>query len=169
MPKIAFAILALGLGLFGVSRVGGIPATIGAYGAVAWAQDSTPADDTVQDDSGGEVIQPESKKSPPPDVAGPWCGSIEDTDLGPGTISLEVNQKGANLSGSWSDTLGGSGTFKGKIKGDAITATLKQRDTKCKVAMVGTLVAPDEATGTYSIFGCKQSDGGTFDITSPSC
>jgi len=35
--------------------------------------------------------------------------------------------------------------------------------------MVGTLVAPDEVTGTYSIFGCHQSDGGTLDITSPSC
>ena len=137
--KISFAILGSSLVLFLIGRVDGLLVAQGADGAVAWAQESTQdADDAAQNDSGGGVIQSEpSKKSPPPAVAGPWCGSIEDTDLGPGTISLEVNQKGANLSGSWSDTLGGSGTFKGKIKGDAITATLKQRDTKCKVAMVG--------------------------------
>ncbi len=139
-----------------VGRVGGLASNVGAGSAVAWAQDSTQG-------------QPESKKSPPPDVAGSWCGSINDMDFGMGTINLDVNQKGANLSGSWSGTLGGSGTFKGKINGDAITATLKERDTKRKVAMVGTLVESGEVTGTYSIFGCKESDGGSFDITSPTC
>jgi len=138
--KIPFAILAFALGWLGLSRVGGLPAKIRVYGAVAWAQDS--------DDSGSDVSEPESKGPPPPHVAGPWCGSIKD---------------------NWSDTLGGNGTIKGKIIGDSITATLKQRGTKCKVAMVGSLVAPDEVSGTYSIFGCHESDGGRFDITSPSC
>jgi hypothetical protein len=159
--KIPFAILAFALGSFGVSTVGGLPAKIRVYGAVAWAQDA--------DDSASDVSEPESKGPPPPHVAGPWCGSINDTEFGSGTISLEVKQKRTKLSGSWSDTLGGNGTIKGKIDGDAITATLKQRGTKCKVAMVGTLVSPDEVTGTYSIFGCHQADGGEFDITSPSC
>jgi hypothetical protein len=159
--KIFFAILAFALGSFGLSRVGGLPAKIGAYGAVAWAQDA--------DDSGSDVSEPESKGPPPPHVAGPWCGSIKDNEFGPGTINLEVVQKRTKLSGSWSDTLGGNGTIKGKINGDAITATLKQRGTKCKVALVGSLVAPDEVSGSYSIFGCHESDGGSFDITSPSC
>jgi hypothetical protein len=159
--KVAFAVLAFALGFSGVSPVGELPAQILAYGGVAWAQDSN--------DSSSDVAQPESKGPPPPDVAGSWCGSIDDVDFGSGSISLAVNQNKAKLSGSWSDTIGGSGTFKGKITGESITATLKQRGTKCKVAMVGTLVAPDEVTGTYSIFGCHQSDGGTFDITSPSC
>lgn len=165
--RIAFTILAFALGSFGVSRVGGLPAKIAVGGAIAWAQDSTPADDAAQDDSGGDVVP--LKKTPPPNVAGPWSGPIEDNDLGRGTISLEVNQKGGNLSGTWSDTLGLSGTFKGKIKGDAITATLKEKGAKCKGKWVGTLVTPDEVTGTYSIFGCKVSDGGTFDICTPAC
>jgi hypothetical protein len=159
--KMAFTIFAFALGSFGVNRVGGVPAKVVDDGAVAWAQNS--------DDSGGDVIQPESKKSPPPDIAGSYCGSVNDMDLGMGTINLAVNQKGAKLSGSWSDSLGGSGKFNGKIKGDAITATFREPGTKCKLAVVGTLVAPDEVTGSYSVFGCHQSDGGTFDITSSGC
>ena len=170
LRKISFAILAFALGLFGVSHVGGLPEKIAVGGAVAWAQDSTPAYDAAQDDSGGEVIQSEpNKKSPPPHVAGPWCGSIDDNQLGPGTLSLDINQKGSKLNGTWTDDLGASGTLKGKVQGDAVIVTLKPRGSKCRFAVNGTLVSSDEITGTYSIFGCHQSDGGTFDITSPSC
>lgn len=168
--KIAFAILAFALGLFGVSRVGGLPAKIGAYGAVAWAQDSTPADGAAQDDSGGDVIQSEPNiKLPPQNVRGPWCGSIDDNQLGLGTISLAITQKGSSLGGTWTDDLGASGTLKGKIQGSAVIVTLKPRGSKRRFAVNGTLVSPGEITGNYSIFGCKMSDGGTFDITSPTC
>jgi hypothetical protein len=167
----AFAILVFALGLFGVSRVGGLPAKIAVGGAVAWAQDSTPADDAADDaahdDSGGDAV-PLNKKRPH-HVAGPWCGSIYDNQLGSGNLSVELHQRGTSLSGRWSDDLGFSGTFTGKIKGDAVTGRVKKRHSKCKVAVVATLVAPDEITGSYTQFGCHQSDGGTFDITSPSC
>ena len=166
MRRIAFAILALASVLLGVNCVGGLRPEIGHYGAVAWAQDSTQA--AAQDDSAGDTGEFDIKSSPA-NVAGPWCGFISDSAFGDGTISLQVKQKGTKLSGSWADTFGLSGKFKGKINGDSITATLKARRTKCKIAMVGALVAPNEVSGTYSIFGCRQSDGGTFDITSPSC
>jgi hypothetical protein len=165
--KIAFAILALASVLLGINCVGGLRPEIGHYVAVAWAQDSAPAAAT-QEDSAADTGEFDTKSSPAR-VAGPWCGSINDTAFGDGTISLQVKQKGTKLSGSWSDTFGLSGKFNGKIKGDSITAILTARRTKCKVAMVGALVAPNEVSGTYSIFGCRQSDGGTFDITSPSC
>lgn len=166
--RIAFAILAFASVSLGVNGVGGLPAEIGPYSAVAWAQDSTQTAAAAQDDSADDTSEFATKSSPA-NVAGPWCGSINDNAFGSGTISLQVKQKGTKLSGSWSDTLGASGKFKGKINGDSITATLRARGTNCKIAMVGALVAPKEASGTYSIFGCKQSDGGTFDITSPSC
>jgi hypothetical protein len=170
LHKIALAILVVALGLFIVSSVGLISAKILGDGAVAWARDSTPDVNGASEDGSSDVIQPVPQPNAlPPDVHGSWCGSINDIDFGPGTISLAVKQKRGKLSGSWSDTLGGNGKFKGKINGDTITATLTQRGTKCKVAMVGTLVSPDEASGTYSIFGCRASDGGTFDITRPSC
>src|SRR5208337_2350505 len=84
--QIAVVISVCVLGLV-VGRVGGLASNVGAGSAVALALDSTQG-------------QPESKKSPPPDVAGSWCGSINDMDFGMGTINLDVNQKGANLSGS---------------------------------------------------------------------
>ena len=167
MRKISFAILALASVLLGANCVGGLRPEIVHYGGVAWAQDSTPAA-AAQDDSAGDTGELDIKSSPA-NVAGPWCGFISDNAFGDGTISLQVRQKGTKLSGSWADTFGLSGKFNGKINGDSITATLKARRTKCKIAMVGALVAPNEVSGTYSIFGCRQSDGGTFDITSPSC
>ena len=108
-------------------------------------------------------------KTPPPDVAGPWCGEIDDNALGSGTITLSIIQKGSHLGGTWSDDLGGSGKLTGKIKGTAITAKLHFNGSKCRLAVNGILVAPDEVTGNYALFGCKQADGGSFDITSPSC
>jgi len=87
LRKVGFAILAFAFGFFGVSRVGGLPAKIAVDGAVAWAQDSSPAVDAAQDDSAGDAV-PLKTKTPPPDVAGPWCGSVEDNEFGSGTISL---------------------------------------------------------------------------------
>jgi hypothetical protein len=169
--KISFAILAFALGLLGVSRVVGLRAKIGAYSAVAWAQDSTPSvDDAAQDDSGGDAIESEpNSMTSPPGVHGAWCGPIDDNQLGAGTISMAIKQKGSKLSGSWTDDLGASGTLKGKVQGDAVIVTLKPRGSKCRFAVNGTLVSPNEVTGNYSIFGCKASDGGTFDITRPTC
>ena len=167
--KIAFAILAFALGSFIVSRVAGLPAKISANGTVAWAQDSAPTDG-AQNDSGADAIQPDlNKTSSPPDVRGPWCGSINDNQLGLGTISMAIGQKGSKLSGSWTDDLGASGTLKGKVQGSAVIVTLKARRSKCRFAVNGTLVGPNEVTGNYSIFGCRASDGGTFDITRPTC
>lgn len=173
--KIGFAILAFVLGSFLVSRIGWHRAQIGYDGAVAWAQDSSPvAGDATQDDSGGDAIATEPDKErcgPQADVRGPWCGSIDDNQLGSGTISLAIKQDlcTGRLSGRWTDDLGASGTLKGETQGEAVIVTLRPRGTRCRFAVNGTLVSPNEITGNFSIFGCKRSDGGTFDITRPSC
>jgi hypothetical protein len=109
------------------------------------------------------------KKSPPPNVAGSWCGSVKDNDAGSGEINLSIKQSGKQLSGTWSDDFGGSGTLSGKINGTAVSAKLKDQANKCKLQVNGTLVSPGEITGNYSQFGCHEADGGSFDITSPSC
>lgn len=88
--KISFAILACAVGSFLIGSIGGHRVQIGYDGAVTWAQDSIPADD-------GDAAEPEpNKKSPPPNVRGSWCGSINDNQLGSGTISLAITQKGSN-------------------------------------------------------------------------
>lgn len=120
--------------------------------------------------SDGVVVGSESnKKTPPRDVQGGWCGSMSDNHLGSGTITLAIDQKGSKLAGTWAADLAGSGTLKGKIAGSTVTLTLSPAGNKCRAAVNGTLVEPGEITGNYSIFGCQQSDGGTFDITRPDC
>ena len=121
----------------------------------------------VQEDLG--VTELKRQKTPPPDVHGAWCGSINDSRVGAAAISMSINQKGAKLSGSWTSDRAGSGTLKGKIVGHALTLTLQQEGDRCRAAVNGALVQSDEITGSYSIFGCRQSDGGTFDITSREC
>lgn len=119
--------------------------------------------------SDGAVVGSESSKKTTRDVQGDWCGSTSDNHLGSGTISLAINQKGSNLIGTWTADLAGNGTLKGKIAGSVVTLTLRPEGNRCRAAVNGTLVEPGEITGNYTIFGCQQSDGGTFDITSPNC
>ena len=132
--------------------------------SLAWGQDAAPDGGSAQTDSDRLDAQ---QNTTPANVAGSWCGNVNDDLLGGGTINLEIHQKGKKLSGPWSDSLGGSGSSKGKINGDAITSTLKLRTSRCKFAIVGTLVSPGEIMGSYSVFGCRQSDAGSFDITTP--
>ena len=132
-------------------------------GGAAWAQEAS--------QSAAPVGTPDAKlkKSPPPNVAGSWCGSLKDDDEGAGQINLSIKQNGKQLSGNWSDDFGGSGTLTGKISGTAVSVKLKDVASKCKIQGNGTLVSPGEITGTYSQYGCHEADGGSFDITSPSC
>jgi len=111
----------------------------------------------------------EAKKSPPPDVQGAWCGTLNDSRSGSGTIAMTISQNRTKLGGIWTSDLAGSGTFRGKISGNAVTFTLRQKGSACRAAVTGTLVQPGEITGSYSIFGCHQADGGTFDMTTSDC
>lgn len=167
VPRVLFVILAFALGSFRVGRVGGIPAEIAAYGAVAWAQDSMPSvEDAGRNDARGDVIPLNTLL---PNVAGPWCGSIQDNVFGSGQITLAINQRGSRIGGTWTDDFGGFGTLSGKMTGTALTAKLRDRANKCNIVVNWILVNPGEISGTYAQFGCHQADGGSFDITSPSC
>jgi len=121
----------------------------------------------AQEDLSGVASKPQ--KPPPHEVQGAWCGSINDSRFGLGTISMIISQKGTRLSGTWTSDLIVGGTFKGKVSGNLVTLTLRQDSTQCRATVNGTLVESGEITGTYIIFGCHQSDGGTFDMTSPDC
>ena len=111
----------------------------------------------------------EAKQSPPPDVQGAWCGTLNDSRTGSGTIAMTISQKRTKLGGIWTSDLAGSGTFKGRIAGNAVTFTLRHAGSACRAAVTGTLVQSGEITGSYSIFGCHQADGGTFDMTNSDC
>jgi hypothetical protein len=111
----------------------------------------------------------EAKQASPPDVQGAWCGTLNDSRAGSGTIAMTVSQNRTKLGGIWTSDLAGSGTFRGRIAGTAVTFTLRQKGSACRAAVTGTLVQPREITGSYSIFGCHQADGGTFDMTTSDC
>jgi hypothetical protein len=166
--KTCVVILAFSLASFAIAWVAGLASQYGAYPGIAWAQDSTRlATDTPQSDSGENSIESGlDQKSAPPNVRGAWCGPIDDNQLGSGSITMNVLQKGSKIHGSWTDDLGASGTFKGKVNGDAVIVTLKARGSKCRFHVNGTLVTPTEISGSYSIFGCHVADGGDFDINS---
>jgi hypothetical protein len=116
-----------------------------------------------------EAAEPEAPVKPPTyNISGPWCGVVNDQNYGSGQINLSVIQKGKNLSGTWSNSLDGFGTFTGKINGAAITVTMRDKASKCGLAVNGSLISdsdPDtNIAGSYAQFGCHQADGGTFDL-----
>ena len=123
------------------------------------------SDLSVQED----LSTTKAKKSPPPDVQAEWCGTLNDSRAGSGTIAMTISQNRTKLGGIWTSDLAGSGTFWGRITGNAVTFTLRQNGSACRAAVTGTLVQSGEITGSYSIFGCHQADGGTFDMTTSDC
>ncbi len=147
MKNTPFAILALGV-------------LICVFAVDGYAQDAGMRSESAALSPGQKVKQP-----PPPRVSGGWCGTVQDNLLGPGNLDLAIKQKKEILSGSWTDDFGGFGVLTGKIVGDALTVRLRDKASKCKLQVNGILVSPDEVTGTYSQFGCRQADGGSFDIT----
>jgi hypothetical protein len=139
-------------------------AAICLFAVNGYAQDSSPEYQSAISSTDGKLKPP-----PPAPVAGAWCGTVQDNLVGTGQINLAIKQKKQNLSGTWTDEFGGFGTLTGKIVGDAVSVKLKDKASKCKLAVNGTLEAPNELSGTYSQFGCKQADSGSFDIESPGC
>ena len=123
------------------------------------------SDLATQEDLSTIIVKP----SPPPDVQGAWCGTLNDSRAGSGTIAMTISQNRTRLGGTWTNDLAGSGTFRGRIAGNAVTFTLRLTGSACRAAVTGTLVQPGEITGSYSIFGCHQADGGTFDMTNSDC
>jgi hypothetical protein len=106
-----------------------------------------------------EAAVPEGQAvSPTLDISGPWCGALNDPNYGSGQINLSVVQKKKNLQGTWSDNLGGLGTFTGKINGTAITVTMRDQASKCRLAVNGSLISDSDSdsnlVGSYAQFGC---------------
>jgi hypothetical protein len=116
-----------------------------------------------------EAAEPEAQVKPATaTISGPWCGVVNDQYYGSGQINLSVLQKGKNLQGTWSNSLGGFGNFTGKVNGTSITVTMRDTASRCKLAVSGALVSDSEPdsniAGSYAQFGCHQADGGTFDL-----
>ncbi|MGA6974621.1 MAG: hypothetical protein WBY93_23535 [Candidatus Binatus sp.] len=173
MSKTVFVVLVFALALFLPARIGLLLAKGQAQGSVAWAQDASDADDSAD-------VSTEPATAPP-DIAGDWSGDVDDNnpDIGERDFSIEIFQKKSKFNGNWEIGSGLTGSFKGKIKadGESLTLKLKRKHSKCRITAEGTLgtTTPDvaglleevpEISGTYkaSAKKCDGAEGGTFQL-----
>src|SRR6204780_3778788 len=177
MSKSVLAVLVFAIALFVPGRIVRLIAHGQSYGGVAWAQDATDTDApdaTDTDDSADVSTEPATA---PPDIAGDWSGDVDDDnpDIGERAFSIEIFQKKSKFNGNWEIGSGLTGSFKGKIKadGDSLTLKLKRKHSKCRISAEGTLgqTSADvaggleelpEITGTYkaSPKKCDGAEGG---------
>lgn len=156
--KTGFIILTVGVVLFAPGRIERLIAHSQPLGSVAWAQDATDAE------QGADVSsQPDAAA---PSVAGTWEGPINDNSFGSADFTIVVKQKQSKLKGNWTISIGGGGTFVGKVKSDGTTLLFrfKERGKRCHVKATATLLSPTEMTGTYTAKSCSHASTGNFDL-----
>jgi hypothetical protein len=114
-----------------------------------------------------EEASPDAK-SPPPDLAGHWAGSIDDGGLGSGDLTLDITQVKSKFGGTW-DIIGHvSGTIEaGTVNGNKGTVKFKFKfNGPCAPKAVATL-SNGNTTMSGSYFAknkhCKAS--GTFTVS----
>jgi hypothetical protein len=155
--KTAFVLLTFSVALVASGPIGQVIAHSQSYGNVAWAQDA------VDSEQGPDVSSEPSVT--PPDVQGTWAGPIVDASAGTTTLTVDIFQNHSKLKGTWL-VPGGSGSFKGKISADGMTALFKFKGHHgCKVTAPGTIDSATEISGTYTSKHCNGITSGTYDMT----
>jgi hypothetical protein len=116
------------------------------------------------------------------DITGTWSGPVLEDDVArgnPGTVNAAISQSGCDLSGEWffvfqSITLNKSFLIGGGApQSPSINIPLAQcldsgcgTVSTCKYQVTGTLIKPNEITGTYaSQSNCSTTQSGSFEIT----
>ena len=156
--KTMFVVLVFPIALFASGPIVQLIAHGHPYGNVACAQDAADADD-------GAAISSEPAVAPP-DIHGPWGGSLDDPSLGMIGLVVDIFQNGSKLNGTIAASVNAHGTFKGNIASDGMTITLKfkQKHHSCRVTFDGTLVDPTDINGTYTSKHCGKLSSGTFTL-----
>jgi uncharacterized protein (DUF2147 family) len=159
--RLSFLITGTVLAMFVMGRAESFLAHRGLGGSQAWAQDWYDS----SGDSSSEADDSESKsKTPPPDIAGTYTGTIDDHKEGSGAFTMEITQTGGKLSGSFFDFFN-SGTISGTVTSkDKVKMRLKVSG-KCGATFHGEFEDGDQISGVYKVSGCKISDHGTIEAT----
>jgi hypothetical protein len=155
--KIIFVMAGIFLATFAMGRVESFAAHRGFGGSLAWAQSWGDLSGDASPQTGDSQAQ-----TAPPNIAGPWVGTIDDHHFGEGDLSFEFTQNGSKLKGTYDSSFGG-GKLKGKIKSDGSISAALKIEGSCVLAAHGTLEA-GEITGVYHAAGCARSDHGTFEV-----
>jgi hypothetical protein len=106
-------------------------------------------------------------KTPPPDLAGHWEGSVKDSGFGQAEITLDLTQKKSKIGGTWDILDHFSGTIaSGSVNGNKGTVSLKFRVNKMCAPKVSGVLSNGNMTITGHYFSntkhCHAS--GTFTV-----
>lgn len=157
IKKICVGFLSIKLALF---AIGGLADVVG-HGrlgvSMASAQSRSDGLHTSDDDKGSSNSY---AKAAPPDIAGDWSGTVEDSIFGDGTFNVTIYETAkGKLSGSWSDSFGFEGEFKGKINSKGATH-FDFHNGRCHAIGVGMLVSADELTSIFRLKNCGEAEKG---------
>jgi len=158
--KICFVIAGTALATLMMGQVEKLATHRGFGGSQAWAEQWS---DSSGDTSSAD--EPQSK-SPPPDIAGTYTGTVVDHKAGSSSATVIITQNGKKLSGSFSTGFN-HGTVKGTIKpNNTVKLRLKVAGT-CGANFHGVFENGDEIAGVYVVSGCASGNGdhGMVDVT----
>lgn len=100
--------------------------------------------------------------------SGTWSGTMVDSLLGNGTVTMTIAQSGSNIGGTWQATFGdanNSGNLIGVVDSTQLVVELNPSNPNaCPYDAVATR-SGTTATGTYAAFNCSVSISGTVSVT----
>jgi hypothetical protein len=114
----------------------------------------------------------EDVKTPPPNLAGEWTGTINDKGFGDADLVLEISQVKSQISGTWNiiDHFGGV-IAAGSVNGKTGKVTFKLKVAKTCAPKVNATLSDDNTTMTGSYFAntkhCHASGQLTASLTAP--
>jgi hypothetical protein len=104
-------------------------------------------------------------------ISGTWSGAVADAILGGGTLSLNLNQYGDSVNGTWGLTFPNSnddlvGTALGTVGGSTLTVLLKPLGgSTCQYGpfeLTATVTAGSMSGKLTEAYPCSVSDSGSF-------
>jgi len=116
----------------------------------------------------------DSAPPPPPSVnaTGTWFGSYNSSVFGAQNMTVNIQQNGAVLTGTYSLSTGGLGSVSGTVSGDTASFTIPVTTPGCSGSFSGTLIIATPQSGpatmSFSYSGSSTCDGqesGTGNLT----
>jgi hypothetical protein len=138
-----------------------VMATMFTYAGFARAQSWTDSTDPTED-----------VKTPPPNLAGEWTGTVDDKGFGTADLVLEISQVKSQISGTW-NIIGefGGVIAAGSVNGKTGKVTFKLKVSKTCAPKVNAVLSDDNTTMTGSYFAhtahCHASGQLTASLTAP--
>jgi len=102
------------------------------------------------------------------DVSGTWSGSYNSSRFGAQTMTLNLQQNGGSVTGTYSSSTGALGTVSGSVSGNTATVTITVTTPGCSGTFSGTSILNSSTTMSVSYTGsstCGGQESGTGNLT----